>query len=275
MINSTSVFVLDNLTIRQHGDLYSLNDLHKASGGEPRHKPSEWLRNQQTQELVQEISKAEISALVSNKGGKAPGTYACKELVIAYAAWISVAFHLKVIRVFLKTLEPETKFIPYTTLALRLNDMIGAILPRYTFREAHYIANQALMEETGIDVLHKCWPADILARLDDQPAALPERLPAPQPSREERLLARLMRYLSNASIFLKSQACRNGQRKHLFEKNLFPHQSLLKAMHTTAAEFDRLIDRGKELDLLVEIDGAAHGYKGKLYATAAAAGGAQ
>lgn len=277
--------VIADTTIRQHEGLYSLNDLHRASGGEAKHQPALFLRLEQTKELIAEIvSSTDLQSLTSSANsrslaiqtvigkGKQQGTYACKELVIAYAAWISAAFHLKVIRVFLKTLEPETKFIPYTDLTLRLAKMAGDLLPQYSLREAYYIANQALMEETGVDVLHKCWPADILARLDDRPAALPERLPAPQPSREDRQLARLMRHLSNISIFLKSRGHNNSQRRRLFEKKLFPRQSLLKAMHTTAAEFDRLINRGKELDLLIEIDGTNHGYKGKLYAVA---GGAQ
>ena len=85
---------------------FCLNDLHRAAGGLAKHKPSEWLRNRQTRELAQEISKAGIPALVAIKGGRAPGVYACRELVIAYAAWISPAFHVKVLQVFLASMVP-------------------------------------------------------------------------------------------------------------------------------------------------------------------------
>ena len=100
MTQSIPALTLGTITVRQLDGLFSLNDLHKAAGGEARHKPSEWLRNQQAQELLAEIQKAGIPAITSKPK---VGTYACRELVIAYAAWISAAFHLKVIRVFLTT----------------------------------------------------------------------------------------------------------------------------------------------------------------------------
>lgn len=97
-------------SIRTFENLYSLTDLHKASGGEAKHKPVLFLSNQQTKDLIAEIeqeSKVGISTLAVKtvRGGKNPSTYACKEIVIAYAAWISPQFHLVVLRAFLNQLE--------------------------------------------------------------------------------------------------------------------------------------------------------------------------
>lgn len=80
---------------------YCLNDLHRASGAEGRHRPSLWMANGQTQALLAEVeSQAGIPASATIKGGTETGTYVAKELVYAYAMWISPAFHLKVIRAY-------------------------------------------------------------------------------------------------------------------------------------------------------------------------------
>ncbi|MDR2213964.1 MAG: KilA-N domain-containing protein [Pseudomonadales bacterium] len=88
--------MLGNSSVRELDGLYNLNDLHAAAGGNPTHRPHQFLRNAQTQALVAELETAQICA-VSTISGRAGGTYACRELVIAYAAWISAEFHLKVI----------------------------------------------------------------------------------------------------------------------------------------------------------------------------------
>ncbi len=96
-------------SIRELDGLYSLNDLHKASGGEAKHEPNYFVRLDSTKALVSELEKSPETGILENAGvpaiktiaGRNGGTYACRELVIAYAAWISAAFHLKVIRVFL------------------------------------------------------------------------------------------------------------------------------------------------------------------------------
>ena len=102
-----NAIAISNVSIRQNGNLYNLNDLHKASGAENRHKPSLWLQNQQTNDLIDEIVKAGNPALDKNqhvikvvKGGNQCGTFVCKELVYAYATWISAKFFLLVIRTF-------------------------------------------------------------------------------------------------------------------------------------------------------------------------------
>lgn len=99
---------ISNISIHQtENGLFSLNDLHRASGGEDRHAPRRWLQNQQTTELIGELSKDGNSSLEENqqvikvvRGGNKRGTYACKELVYAYATWISAKFFLQVIRTF-------------------------------------------------------------------------------------------------------------------------------------------------------------------------------
>jgi len=104
---------LGAITIRQHNGLYCLNDVHKASGGAEKHRPALFARLDTTQALIEELCCADVyiineaenpasKYLITIRGkGKAQGTYACKELVAAYAAWISPAFHVQVLRVFL------------------------------------------------------------------------------------------------------------------------------------------------------------------------------
>lgn len=104
-------FVIGEFTIRQDDDgRYCLNDLHKASGDLAKHKPSNFLRNQQTQDLINEIESSQIdrcsnlsigqNAINVIKGGEKQGAYAVKEIVYAYAMWISAKFHLMVIRAY-------------------------------------------------------------------------------------------------------------------------------------------------------------------------------
>ena len=112
-----NAIAISNVAIRQtENNLYNLNDLHKASGGEKRHELTNWLKLQQTTELIDELSKPEIPGLEENqhvikvvRGGNKRGTYACKELVYAYATWISAKFFLQVIRTFDEVISGRLK----------------------------------------------------------------------------------------------------------------------------------------------------------------------
>lgn len=88
-------------SIRTFENLYALNDLHIASGGKSKHQPSNFVRLDTTKALIAEIEKDNQHALKIIRGGNFQGTYACEELVIAYAMWISPQFHLVVLRAFL------------------------------------------------------------------------------------------------------------------------------------------------------------------------------
>lgn len=117
VVNCTNSIIISDIKIHMDAEgRYSLNDLHAASGKQEKDKPANWLRAEKTIELIDEILNAQIRAFKNNdnsnsaelqikkpmdsKKGRYGGTYVCKELVYAYAMWISAAFALKVIRAY-------------------------------------------------------------------------------------------------------------------------------------------------------------------------------
>ena len=155
MNTQLSAICIADTQIREINGLYSLADLHKASGGQNKHRPSLWLRNQQAIDFIEELTKAQICALEQNQelsaqakqallddenslrenvikvvnGGKhGSGTYVCKELVVHYGMWISPEFSIKVIQTFLhsqqKATEPVQPALPPShKYALDVNEM--------------------------------------------------------------------------------------------------------------------------------------------------------
>lgn len=95
---TTQALTIHNISIRQDIEgRFCLNDLHKASGGEDKHRPTYWLKNQQTIDLQKEIEIDGIPSIVKKQG---LGTFVVKELVYSYAMWISAKFQLVVIRAY-------------------------------------------------------------------------------------------------------------------------------------------------------------------------------
>lgn len=112
----TNLTILNN-SIRSYENLYSLNDLHKASGNAEKHRPSLFIRLDTTQDLISEIQREVKSTdlIFKTTGGRGlRGTYACEELVLAYATWISPKFHLIVLRAFLNLHKNQTALLPST-----------------------------------------------------------------------------------------------------------------------------------------------------------------
>ena len=102
-----------NTSIRSYENLFSLNDLHQASGNLTKHKPAFFLRIDMTKDLIAEIEKETPNALKVIRGTQG-GTYACEELMLAYAMWISPKFHLIVLRAFLNLHKKSTALLPNT-----------------------------------------------------------------------------------------------------------------------------------------------------------------
>lgn len=80
---------------------FSLNSLHRASGGEKKHGPSYWLALESTQDLIAELRTQTTEIPVVSLEGRNGGTFAHELLVVSYAGWVSPAFQLKVNQAFL------------------------------------------------------------------------------------------------------------------------------------------------------------------------------
>jgi phage antirepressor YoqD-like protein len=122
--------IVCGISVRQDADgRYCINDLHRASGGEKRHRPNYWLENQQTKDLIAELRNQLILPEDGNPVSdeikylepvrtvrsltEGQGTFVVKELVYAYAMWISAPFHLKVIRAYdAMVTQPKPAFDP-------------------------------------------------------------------------------------------------------------------------------------------------------------------
>ena len=157
---------ISNISIRNQNNLFNINDLHKASGGEDRHAPRRWLQNQQTTELIEELSKDGNPSLKENQqviqvnhGGSNRGTFVCKELVYAYATWISAKFFILVIRTFdaavSGSLKPKTTVDERTGLRQAVSALVGRCGIDYSsaYNMVHQRFGVAAIEDIPADVL--------------------------------------------------------------------------------------------------------------------------
>lgn len=159
---------------RDDAGRYSLNDLHRASGGAARHQPSFWLRNAQTEDLVAELLQSADSQsaapVLTINGGPARGTYVAKELVYAYAMWISPAFHLQVIRAY----DAMVTRAPDPLLALQDPAQLRELLLGYATRQIEL--EQTVAEQAPkVEAFHRLADARGAVCLTDAAKALQMR----------------------------------------------------------------------------------------------------
>ncbi|MEF3814158.1 KilA-N domain-containing protein [Acinetobacter baumannii] len=134
---------LGSIVIRQDNEgRFCLNDLHKASGFLEKHQPTFFMRNKQTKDLIDELESenkvcknADHKSAVNTVKGKGleQGTYAVKELVYAYAMWISPSFHLQVIRAYDEMIVKQLEKARNTSMGmLHIPEPISPDTNRYT-----------------------------------------------------------------------------------------------------------------------------------------------
>lgn len=174
-MTSIAIAIADVVVRQDSKGRYNLNDFHRAAGEENRHRPSLWAENQQAKdlatEIAQETGKAGIPALVLQRGGKAPGTYACRELVYAYAMWISPAFHLKVIRTFDKAVTDVgdwRKLRHQSASSFKVaNDILKMVRQEQgKDTESHHYSNEARLVNWALQGQFKGLDRDALSSAD-------------------------------------------------------------------------------------------------------------
>lgn len=120
-------------TILQIDNLFNLNLVHQANGGEKKHQPALFIRLDSTKELIAEIESDGQTQAVKVYRGSQGGTYVCEELVLSYAMWISPKFHLIVLRAFLAMYKAESQ---------NANQIQPLVERKYTFEFTEYELEQ-------------------------------------------------------------------------------------------------------------------------------------
>ncbi|ENN8011125.1 KilA-N domain-containing protein [Acinetobacter baumannii] len=188
--------VIGDFTIRQDEEgRFMLGGLHKASGGEKKHQPSNFLRTEQIKELINEIdhsanlqssdndhSSNMRSAVKVVNGGDNRGTYVVKEIVYAYAMWISPKFHLMVIRAYdslvmewllngKQTISPEQAGILYNIVHTRAKGNKNLIVQMWSRLKNHFKYSASYRELRAIhfeDAKHYLEVMDLRAKPEEK-----------------------------------------------------------------------------------------------------------
>jgi hypothetical protein len=96
------VLVYNRITVRLTGRFWCLNDMHKAAGGDPNKRPSDWLVSKQAKELIDILTTGNSGSLVETIEGRKGGTWADRRIAISYAKYLSPEFHAKCNEILLK-----------------------------------------------------------------------------------------------------------------------------------------------------------------------------
>lgn len=113
--NSLSLFDQDKaqfiLNIHADNGMISLTDLWKEAGSPKSKDPNTWSNRESTIELIDTISTflntPKMGVLKSKRGKTGGGTWAHKNIALAYAKWLDPKLHILVNEIFFERVEEE------------------------------------------------------------------------------------------------------------------------------------------------------------------------
>lgn len=109
LFDKTQNSILGN--VRSDGDMLSLTDLWKAANSPNKKDPSTWQRRESTIELIDTVcnflNTPKMGVLKSKRGKSNGGTWAHKNLALAYAKWLDPKLHILINEVFFQLIEEE------------------------------------------------------------------------------------------------------------------------------------------------------------------------
>jgi len=96
--------------IHHEGDMISLTDLWREAGSHKDKTPNDWANiasNQQLIDTVANMLNTAHNGIIKSKRGKGGGTWAHKQIALAYAKYLDPKLHVLVNEVFFQRLEEE------------------------------------------------------------------------------------------------------------------------------------------------------------------------
>ena len=158
-------FLYQGVKINERGEMLSLTDMWKAAGSDPSRRPAEWLRSAEATRFIEFLAEtvtmgnSHSDLVVTLNGGKKPGTFAHWQIAMAYAKYLSPAFHAAcnvIVRAHMEGKQPEAVG---TTSSPRLAWSAFKVFQEAaaTFgldgQQALLSANNATRKRTGVDFM--------------------------------------------------------------------------------------------------------------------------
>ena len=99
------------MNIHSDGEMINLTDLWKESGSLNKKDPSTWISRESTSELIDTVrnilNTPKMGVLKTKRGKTGGGTWAHKQIALAYAKWLDPKLHVLVNQIFFERIEEE------------------------------------------------------------------------------------------------------------------------------------------------------------------------